>query len=333
MSTAPPQGISAAEMRRLAGLIDARRLDLIILPTEKCNFRCTYCYEDFAIGRMRRETIEAVKELIRRRAGELDTLYLSWFGGEPLLAKEVVLEVSGYAAALARALPSLTYVGGMTTNGYLLDPATFAALAEVGVLHYQISLDGPREVHNRTRVKAGGGGTFDDIWRNLVAIRESDYPAQVMLRVHFGPDTLSEMGALLDQIRREFLHDPRFTVFLKDIVRLGGPNDHNIKMMSPEEKRLALEGLKARLYAGAPAPPEEEHDVCYASRPNSLVIRADGRVGKCTVALDDARNVIGTLRPDGTLALNQRRIHPWLRGLTNMDAETLACPLVGLPAE
>ena len=27
-------------------------LHLILLPTEACNFRCTYCYEDFRLGRM-----------------------------------------------------------------------------------------------------------------------------------------------------------------------------------------------------------------------------------------------------------------------------------------
>lgn len=39
-------GQIAATIRR-----DAQQL--IILPTEKCNFRCTYCYEDFLISKMK----------------------------------------------------------------------------------------------------------------------------------------------------------------------------------------------------------------------------------------------------------------------------------------
>ena len=46
--------------------------------------------------------------------------------------------------------------------------------------------------------------------------------------------------------------------------------------------------------------------ICYASRPNSLIIRSNGDVGKCTVALYDERNKIATLQPDGTMKSN-----PW----------------------
>ena len=35
---------------QLAAAISPRVQELILLPTEKCNFRCTYCYEDFKIS-------------------------------------------------------------------------------------------------------------------------------------------------------------------------------------------------------------------------------------------------------------------------------------------
>ncbi|HEX8922358.1 MAG TPA: radical SAM protein [Pyrinomonadaceae bacterium] len=333
MSVTSTYGFTEREAYRLAQLVNNRAFELIIFPTEKCNFRCTYCYEDFAIGKMKRETINSVKELMKRRVDELDELYLSWFGGEPLLAKDVITELSSYAAELAREHTALSYRGGMTTNGYFLDPPTFSALAKVGLLDYQISLDGPREVHNRTRVKAGGGESFDTIWKNLIAIRATDVPAQITLRVHFSADTLSKIEPLIEEIKREFFADSRFKVYFKSIVRLGGDNDHNIQLLSFEEEQSALKSLKEKLYGGDFLPSKEESYVCYASRPNSLVIRADGRIGKCTVALNDSRNVIGMLRPDGTLALDQKRIQPWLRGLRSMESDILACPLVGLPSE
>jgi len=54
-------------------------LKLTLFPTEQCNFRCTYCYEDFEIGRMSPDTIEGVKALIDTRARELTELHVSWF--------------------------------------------------------------------------------------------------------------------------------------------------------------------------------------------------------------------------------------------------------------
>lgn len=333
MAVIPLRSLAKEDMRLLAKLTDGRALELIIFPTEQCNFRCTYCYEDFAIGKMKPETMDAVKELMRRRAVDLDNLYLSWFGGEPLLAKDIVLELSSYAFGLAKERRYLTYRGGMSTNGYLLNPATFFALATVGVLDYQVSLDGPREIHNRTRVTRGGGKSFDTIWKNLLAVRAADFAVQVTLRIHFSPDNLTELEPLINEIKSNFLSDPRFAVSFKAIGRWGGPNDHNIRLLAPEAADNAVRRLKSQLYGDGLVPQEEEPRVCYASRPNSLVIRSDGTLGKCTVALGDSRNMIGKLRPDGTLELNQNRLRPWLRGLGTMDADTLACPLIGLPSE
>ncbi|MFF7227919.1 hypothetical protein [Streptomyces sioyaensis] len=57
---------AAFEEELVAALTD-RTLHLIILPTEQCNFRCTYCYEDFSVGRMGPETVQGVKRLLDRR--------------------------------------------------------------------------------------------------------------------------------------------------------------------------------------------------------------------------------------------------------------------------
>jgi sulfatase maturation enzyme AslB (radical SAM superfamily) len=64
-------------------------LNLIILPTEACNFRCTYCYETFEHKKMKKEVVNGIKALIGRRGPELNKLEIAWFGGEPLLAFDV----------------------------------------------------------------------------------------------------------------------------------------------------------------------------------------------------------------------------------------------------
>lgn len=69
-------------------------LHLILFPTEKCNFRCTYCYEDFEIGKMSPEIVQAIKTLLSHRASSLSRLEISWFGGEPLLARDVIESIT-----------------------------------------------------------------------------------------------------------------------------------------------------------------------------------------------------------------------------------------------
>src|SRR5262245_33525306 len=100
----------------LLPMLSDRALELIILPTEQCNFRCTYCYEDFSIGRMMKKTVVGIRHLMQRRAPDLTGLQLSWFGGEPLLARSIVYELCDLAQQLALSNPTMSYTSSMTTN-------------------------------------------------------------------------------------------------------------------------------------------------------------------------------------------------------------------------
>jgi uncharacterized protein len=314
-----------------------RYLSLIILPTESCNFRCTYCYEDFSVGRMKASVIDGIKSLIAKRCPELDIINISWFGGEPLVAKDVVLDISRFVSSMAYMYPRLRYIGDMTTNAYLLNYELASELSKVGVSRYQVSLDGPREIHDQTRLRADGASTFDKIWSNLLSIRDSSLPVNVLLRIHVTVENHAYLDKLLDDIKHEFLSDTRFSVFFKAIERLGGSNDSSIQQFSHAEHEEVIKSLEKSVFG-------ENHnyerglnpatsDICYASVPNSMIIRANGDIGKCTVALYDERNKIATLQPDGTMEVIPGRLAPWVRGLETLDPITLGCPLTGLPFE
>ncbi|MBN8608223.1 MAG: radical SAM protein [Caulobacterales bacterium] len=311
--------------RKVATLcLSNRVLELIVLPTEQCNFRCLYCYEDFAIGRMPAEVVAGVKALIARRAPELAQLHLSFFGGEPLIAADIVEDISTAAHVALGA----RYTGSVTTNGALLTIERARALREVGVRAYQISLDGVAEAHDATRRRANGAGTFAQIWANLIALRESDLDVDVVLRLHALPENIASLHALIELIRAE-LSDSRFSIILKPVGRWGGPNDAEFATLPEahpalaELRRAARDFLPVREDDGAPP-------VCYAARSNSLVIRANGRVGKCTVALRDARNDIGAITPEGKLAIDAAKLKPWLAGVDEMDLFALACPAAAM---
>ena len=306
-------------------------LRLILLPTEKCNFRCTYCYEDFSIGRMSSATIQGVKRLIDRRVGGLDLLHISWFGGEPLLARPVIEEISSHIVKLAAERNSLHYVGDITTNGYLLDSSAVQRLSELGISFYQISLDGPEFLHDRTRVRINGKGSFHQIWQNLIAIRDGRIHVNVILRIHLTPENLAYMPAFLAEVRDTFLHDARFKVTIKPIEQMGGPNDSTMEVITDDERLHVIDELESvALEGGDVSRLFSTPDVCYAAQANSLMIRANGLVGKCTVALSDPRNTIGQLRPDGTLHVDNELLHPWLQGWESRDRASVQCPYAKL---
>ncbi|UDW08397.1 radical SAM protein [Bacillus cereus] len=313
-------------------LVSDKVQELIIFPTEQCNFRCTYCYEDFQLKKMSPSIVQAIKNFLDNRAPKLNFLTLSWFGGEPLVAKDIVLDISKYANYLSNKYEHLSYFSVMTTNGYLLTPSTFEALVKEGVTRYQISLDGPKSIHNLTRIKANGEGTFEKIWDNLLYIRSSDHKnIQITLRIHLTQDNLAYMSDFMLELRKQFVQDPRFKIFLKPIARLGGPNDSILNLINKNEKESIIDQLKSLLYQNSPESSDindfKSDPVCYASKPNSIAIRSDGSLAKCTVALQDEQNNIGNIELDGILNINQNRLAPWLRGVFTLDSEALACPL------
>ncbi len=315
----------------IANSIASDYLKLIILPTEKCNLRCTYCYEDFSIGRILPEVVQGIKRLISKRGRDLRVLHLSWFGGEPLLAPREIEEVCRHAQSVAQENAELSYQSSMTTNGVLLDLPMAHRMARVGVHSYQISLDGPAPMHDQSRVTVSGDGTYDSIWRNLCALADSDIDFNVNLRIHYRADTWRELFPLLDSIKTRFGGDRRFQPVFNPIVPMGGKNDHQIIKLGYAEKQEIAAALYARVGVDTTRGPAAEatdtaHAVCYAATANSLVIRAHGAINKCTVALNDDRNDIGRINADGTFTLNRDKYLPWMQGLETQDAFALACP-------
>ena len=324
-------GRKRLDLDLVAPHLTTRRLRLILLPTEACNFRCVYCYESFRYKRMEPQVVEGVKRLLERRAAGLDTIELSWFGGEPLLARDIIEDILRHARDLVAGRPALRLSSGITTNAYTLSGDVFRTLLDLGVTSYQISFDGPREYHDRKRVLAGGKGTFDRVWANTVALRQQEGDFQVVVRVHVDRENERAIPEFIDLFQRELGGDRRFQLFVRPLSRLGGPNDGALAVFSDQESARATQTL--RRYASEKVlreRPAEAHPICYAASANSFVIRANGRLNKCTVALEHPNNQVGRLLPDGTMELDEPRALPWMRGFRSGIESELACPMMGL---
>jgi len=305
-------------------------LELIIFPTEQCNFRCTYCYEDFEIGKMSDDTVQGIKNLLANRIPHLKRLNLSWFGGEPLLQQKMILDIASFAYDLCQQY-KVTFTGGFTTNGYLLTPDLLSKFNEINQTSYQISLDGDKETHNQTRISRAGSATFDRIWNNLIEIKDlKDIQYNITLRVHLTINNFDSTKSLITKISKHFGNDARFNVHFHKVSDLGGPN--NIGVLNHDEYITRLNILQKQL--GNDLEHNNEYEInksskyiCYAAKANSLTIRANGRIGKCTVALSDPRNDLGKILPTGKLEINNTKLKPWLHGFSDMNEQSLGCPV------
>lgn len=337
-------------------------LELIIFPTEKCNFRCTYCYEDFEIGKMRASVVNGVKNLIKKRV-ELGTkeLKLSWFGGEPLLAKDVILDISKFANGFKDDGRLNYFHGDFTTNAYVLDADLLAKLVSLRQRVFQISLDGYGAAHDVTRKYASGKGTFDVIWSNLLAAAKTNLDFHMLLRVHITNTNIGNIDELVGYIVRCFRNDKRFSVMFRRVEDFGGENGEAVIVAdfdaaSRAAKRLVkflsesgitahdavsagdFESQVGAMMSGDTSDNNSLNEngdnprslaggyICYAAKPNSLIIRADGRISKCTVRLNDSVNSVGVISEDGKLVLDGDRMNFWTRGFVSGDPIQLGCP-------
>ena len=319
----------------LASFLDPRVLELIILPTEQCNFRCTYCYEDFEIGEMKANTVEAIKLLIMRRLPKIQRLVISWFGGEPLMAKAHVFELNAFAKRECERA-GIEFLSNMTTNAFGLDRATFDTLSQLGMRKYQISMDGDEEGHNQTRKLMSGRGSFKKIWSNLLAMRESSEPFYVKLRVHVHKSNLESVRSLIEKVNAEFGKDERFYIFFKSVGNWGGDSVKQMDLI--KDSRTVIAEFEALLEswgwfaARSYGKNERPFNPCYAAVPSSFVIRADGSLAKCTVAFSDPRNRIGHINDDGTLHIDNEKMLQFMRGFEDGNQSALHCPMKGMPA-
>ena len=314
-----------------------RSLELYINSTEHCNFRCKYCYEDFSKGRMPQSVVESVKQFMVKQTAGRKRLYLNWFGGEPLMATDVVLDISRHAKTICEDR-GIALSGSVTTNGWYLGVAAMSDLLSAGLTFYQITLDGDRESHDRMRVRADGKGTFDTIWSNLLALHETDLEFSILLRVHLRPGNLASIRTLFYSVQEKLRADKRFVLGLHPLLNLGGPTQGSFETLTDEECSDMCAALKREfgddlmVYGdGMNAEDSAKAEgcglaVCYACKSNAFLIRSDGSIGKCTVALDKDFNSVGFLQADGEIHLNQSRFKKWTHALYTLEPSHLACP-------
>ncbi len=255
------------------------KLELILLASEDCNFRCTYCYEDFRKGTMRPEVRAGIRNLVESRLDVLRELNVSWFGGEPLYGLEAIEELAPYFAEVAER-HGLDFFSHMTTNGYLLTDEIAGRLLSWRITHFQITLDGLAEDHDRSRAARDGSSTFQRIFENLVAMSSRKEDFTVVIRVNFDTENAPHLEAFLRLLYTHFSHDDRFELAFHATGKWGGANDANLSVCGIDESyvvrtrmKIAAQSLGLRITGGWQPKIGLGTEVCYAARPYNFMPR------------------------------------------------------------
>ncbi|WP_420128813.1 radical SAM protein [Longimicrobium sp.] len=307
-------------------------LQLILLASEDCNFRCVYCYEKFQRGTMSPEVRHGLREMVTKRAPRLNELDISWFGGEPLYGWEAVEELAPFFKRVADE-HGIRHRQNMTTNAYLLTEERATRLLEWGCRTYQITIDGLPDQHNCKRVGRDGSPTYHVILDNLRSLKARDDVFSVIVRVNFDRDNVMALGAFLEALSEDFGGDPRFKLRFRAVGKWGGSNDQNLDTCGLDEQKAVLAQLREKagevdlgLEAGVRRMASFGSEVCYAARPYNFIVGASGKLMKCTVVLEELEsNVVGQILPDGTMDLKDEYMAQWVKPYFETDPLCQKC--------
>jgi uncharacterized protein len=166
--------------------VASRGFQVFVKPAgAACNLACRYCYylgrgplgPDAGPARMPEDLLEDyIAQHIAASPEEI--IRFSWHGGEP-----TVLGVEYFRRVIdiqRRHQPAgRTIVNGLQTNGTLLDDEWGGFLAAEG-FSVGLSLDGPRELHDRDRLTQDGESSFDKTMRGHEILRQHGVPIDIL---------------------------------------------------------------------------------------------------------------------------------------------------------
>lgn len=277
-------------------------IKLTINPTLQCNLRCWYCYEDHTgHSKISPDTIEAVKRLIDKILDRPhpEKLTLDFFGGEPLLYfNQCVWPLIEYATEAAKLKHK--HIGiGFTTNGVLLTDNVCSKLKEVdGPVSLQITLDGDRERHNKTRGLPSGVGTFDTIVANIKRALGCGF--DVTVRYNYTTENYQSYQSLLPEFDGL---DDRMKSHLNFSFHRVWQETATTEMENgiiTTKEDYSTKGFEVNI------PVDLGTGRCYADNVNNLVINYNGLVYRCTARDFSPENAEGRLMADGNIEWNER---------------------------
>lgn len=215
-----------------------------------CNLRCKYCFAqtgDFGGDRMlmKPETGKRAMDFLIKHSANRENLEVDFFGGEPLMAWDTVVETVKYARSIEKQ-HGKNFRFTITTNGMLLDDEKIDYINKE-MSNCVLSLDGRKEVNDNIRPTPNGKGSYDIIvpkYQKLVAGRGTkDYYVRgtfTKYNLDFANDVLHISDLGFEQLSVEpVVTDPEmpYAITESDLPTIFAEYDRLEKLM--EEQKLA----------------------------------------------------------------------------------------------
>lgn len=249
---------------------------LIILTTYDCNFHCWYCTQSHNDENLTDNIVCRIKKHIAKYLidNNIKHFNLSWFGGEPTLQYDRIIDISLFAKEFCLQ-HNIGFSNSITTNGSLLSDHMIDGFISCNLNRYQITIDGAKFKHNQVRFNNLIPDSFSVICNNIRKLIDKIPNIEITLRYNYTSknlefDVIDDLNSLLPVEYRNIIE-----FFPRKVWQEKEENISDIKLEELYEKAIKS-GYNVN----------QIHDVinnlCYAERKNFNTIFQNGEVDKCS---------------------------------------------------
>lgn len=256
-----------------------------IFPTFDCNLRCVYCYSSAGeqVGKnleweVAQGAIDFIVENAQRKGK--DSIQVGFHGGgEPFVAFDLVRRVVEYTREQAQA-HSLNTKFFSATNGILS-----SRKLEYLIQNFQtvaVSMDGPKDIQDCQRPKAGGQGSYESVMESISGFEERGFRYSVRSTVT--AESVRRLDEIVDFFSGlkslNYLHlEPLFECGRCLTTKTSAP-DPTVFLEEYLKAEVTAKRKKQELIYSAAQLGTLVHYFCGASGSN-FVVTPDGNVTTC----------------------------------------------------
>lgn len=273
-------------------------LALTIAPTLECNFKCVYCYETPKKGFMSENVQNSLLKMIENKVSEgIKELSITWYGGEPMMAKKIVYSLSERILSICEP-KNVLFNAFIITNASLMTEEDIQKLKNYHVTGAQITIDGPPDVHNARRINKSGKSSFDTLINNVNGLLNAGIG--VIVRINIDKNNISSTEELLDilqdriskfqELKIDFGQVAPFTEACKSIEGNCFDNEQYADILLPMYEKVLQRGFTMNKMA---VYPKLRLNYCCTDYLTSYVIDFEGNIYKCWNDVGNVKNRCG----------------------------------------
>lgn len=287
------------EKERLLSELSAKREEIInncktayFILSYDCNFACPYCFEKNAKKSNNLFTEEMVDRVLELYPDGLN--HICFFGGEPLLPPNKKL-----VKYIMQKAPLAEY--SVITNGYYLKEFLDLFLG-VKTTKVQVTLDGSKDMHNKTRTLKNGNPTYDRILEGVELYISNKIP--VRIRMNVSNDNIDDCLALKEILTKQYGNNDYLSFELQELFQIRDAEQHELgqkltqnseNSMKKNELLKTLPKISCFLYMGKQISP------CINSCSVTDGLRLydnNGKIYSCLLSVGHENKSVGEFYPN-----------------------------------